>query len=414
MSQQQTYSILWVAPKFPLPADDGSRQATQTLISNLASLGVTVDLVCFGAAPTEGSTGAKTLGVRSLLSLPFKSDKRSSILARLRSLLSNPLLPLTVEPFNGAAKSNRFQRLLTEGKWDAIVYDGVHCAAHSSRFGLYVKQTDFPVIYRAQNCEAQIWRRKAALEGNPIKRFMLKWQSRLVDRFERSLCEAADGIATVSKIDSTALGYPEKTETVPIGFKSFKSSPIKKEPILLFLGRLDWPPNREGLEWFLDSIWRDLSKKRPELKLIIAGSGDGGYLNRYLNQSSIEYLGRVDSVEYLYEQAMISLVPIFYGSGTRVKIIEAAASGVATLSTAIGMEGIELEPGKEYFYSDTREGWLELLSSITPEQAQICAERARERISLEHEERSCAARFINLVSSVHNRASLRLENLRKS
>src|SRR5690606_36882394 len=88
---------------------------------------------------------------------------------------------------------------------------------------------------------------------------------------------------------------------------------------------------------------------------------------------------------------------IFYGSGTRAKIIEAAMCDVACPSTETGMEGISLDPDREYLHSETKEGWLKILRIVTLAQASLVRQRAREKIAYNHEARACAESFMKIL-----------------
>src|SRR5262249_39061624 len=149
---------------------------------------------------------------------------------------------------------------------------------------------------------------------------------------------------------------------------------------LLFLGRLDWPPNQEGLVWFLKEVWPEVVKGRTDLKLLIAGSGNSEFLKPFLSVDFLTFLGRVESVKELYRKVSLSLVPIFYGSGTRVKVIEACSYGRACLSTALGVEGTGLESGISYLRAETAQEWIEMLRSLRSENVETIGSSAHEAL----------------------------------
>src|ERR1035441_2729659 len=105
---------------------------------------------------------------------------------------------------------------------------------------------------------------------------------------------------------------------------------------LLFVGRLDWLPTHAGLTWFLEKVWPAVIEKREDLTLKIAGVGDGRWLDRFRSLSRIEFLGKVADIQPLYEASALAIAPLFQGSGTRVKILEAARYGRAVLTTTLG------------------------------------------------------------------------------
>ena len=230
------------------------------------------------------------------------------------------------------------------------------------------------IVYRAHNQEAGIWKRMAGQASSAAARIFLNYQARLVRRFEAGVLRAADGVAPVSAEDLRALQDMcpvQCARVVPIGyqFDELEPAPCADRMQILFLGRLDWRPNYEGLVWFLEKVWPEVLKKRTDLELIIAGSGAAGVLDRHLPQPNCVFLGRVEHVRDLYKTALLSVVPVFFGSGTRVKVIEAAGFGRACLSTQLGVEGVGLQAGISYYHAETTQEWVETLVRLNRDHA---------------------------------------------
>lgn len=218
------------------------------------------------------------------------------------------------------------------------------------------------------------WRRN---KKNPLKKLFLLFQTKRVAQFETSLVKCADGIATVSPIDFIKLKIMEpniKGNVVPISFDftgplAFTESNEKIN--IMFLGRLDWPPNKDGLIWFLNEVWPKVLKNRSDIWLSIAGSGNSEWMSQYAGLPNMTFLGKIQDLNSFYQKSCLLIAPIFYGSGTRVKIIEACRYGRPCLSTTVGAEGIGLETPKNYYCADTAEDWVKCLSTIQPEMLKI-------------------------------------------
>ncbi|MFZ4700437.1 MAG: glycosyltransferase, partial [Candidatus Methylumidiphilus sp.] len=202
--------------------------------------------------------------------------------------------------------------------------------------------------------------------------------------FEKKICASCRVVFPVSSVDGDIFkGMVKGTEIValPIGIaRPTGTQPVEFTPgsprRILFVGRLDWPPNRDGLRWLLEKVWPMAILQAPDLELTIIGSGDGEWLKPCLQLPGVRFLGRVESVAPYYAQSLASIVPIFYGSGTRVKAIESSLHYRPCISTAIGVEGIGLESGVHYFQAETEDEWTDVLVSFRPEQARefgLCA-----------------------------------------
>ncbi|MBL7716931.1 MAG: glycosyltransferase [Bdellovibrionales bacterium] len=379
--------LLWVLPKWPLPMQDGARVANISLIQGLSQLGQTLDVVAVAGQDEIVNLEElkKIAPIRNALVIRReKAAPRSSlagIIGLLKALMARPWLAMTLFPYAAKSISSELNQLVSKETYDFIVYDGLHPAAHSSSFGTYVPQKGFPrIVYRAHNVEADIWTRKAAQTGFFLVKWMIHFQAALMRRFENSLARHAAAVMTVSEVDWNRfkVQIPQlKGTVVPIGY-DFGSEPERSthDHQVLFLGKLDWPPNRDGLIWLLEKVWPQVIKRRPELKLLVAGSGSSEGLNDLLQAPGVKFLGRVPSVEAIYRECLVALVPVFYGSGTRVKAIEASRYGRACLGTEIGVEGLGLVENETYIRAESAEQWIDQLSALNGDQAKVIGDRA--------------------------------------
>jgi glycosyltransferase involved in cell wall biosynthesis len=321
--------ILWLTPKWPLPADDGQKRATMALLE-LTAAKHEVTLAAFGDGP-------EVPGVRH--SLPLMA--RGLRLGDFAGLFAG--LPITMR---------RFALGMDTSGFDLVVFDTLHVAAA-------VSQLPPRYVYRAHNVESELWARAAERKGALGPLFTT--QARRVRDFERRVIAGADTVFPVSEDDLIKLRAIEpggRFECIPIGTR-FSEPPARRGDYFLFIGRLDWAPNREGLEWLLQKVWPTIRGQR----LVIAGSGNGAWLERYRGLEGVGLRGRVDSVEPLYAGAKALLIPVFFGSGTRVKAIEAASLAVPVISTEIGVEGLGYVPGEHYLRAETEAEWAAALAS---------------------------------------------------
>jgi glycosyltransferase involved in cell wall biosynthesis len=379
--------LLWILPKWPLPATDGARVASVNLLRGLSALGARIDVVAIAerSADFDPEELKKTCGILSAR-IVFREPtgrgfQAAGMWAALRSFCLRPWLPVTLAPFSAPEVRAELTRILSRGvpegePWTGIVYDGLHPAAHAASFsGFEAPGSGLPVFYRAHNVEADIWRRKALVTGFWPLRAFLRLQAFLMGRFESSVVRGSAAVLSVSEKDFErfALMAPGlKGGPAPIGYdfsEPAAAAPPAEYLRLLFLGKLDWLPNRDGLIWFLDRVWKEAKARRPGLELWIAGSGDSQWLKSRTDSPGIRFFGRVEKVDELYRDCALSIVPIFYGSGTRVKAIESSKFSRPCLSTEIGVEGLGLTAGATYFRAETAEEWISALVRLEPGRA---------------------------------------------
>lgn len=175
--------------------------------------------------------------------------------------------------------------------------------------------------------------------------------------------------------------------------------PLIRRPArsVVFVGSFNYAPNREAARELIDEVWPLVRREIPDARLRIAGRGAKDLLSE--GMEGVELLGFVDDLADLYATAGLMACTIRRGSGTRIKIIEAAAYGVPVVSTTIGAEGLDFEPGLEIVLADSTESFarkcIEML--LDPAAASELAERARRRVEQRYSRRHVQTRIGNLL-----------------
>ena len=311
----------------------------------------------------------------------------------------HPLLPFTASRFCEGA--SQLRALLREEHWDLVVFDGLHMAAAFSFFGLFQKPAiEAKIVYRAHNVESQIWGRLARRKSGVLS-MLLKTQEILMKRLEGSVVRSSDCCLPVSRTDGTLFqsfyGSNDFRGT-PVGY-DFSGPLLEMTSLglnLLFVGRLDWRPNREGLEWFLERVWPRVREERPDIELKIVGVGDSSWLPSEM--AGVKVLGYVDDLRPVYEESHLCIAPLFFGSGTRVKIIEAASYGRGTLSTTIGFEGLEIgESLLAFIQKDTESAWVEALLGVKRGDCSRWGTTLYTSLRARHDPKVAAAPFLSWI-----------------
>jgi hypothetical protein len=88
----------------------------------------------------------------------------------------------------------------------------------------------------------------------------------------------------------------------------------------------------------------------------------------------VRVLGHVPDVAQSYQECLATITPIFYGGGTRVKVIEAVSFKRAVISTTLGVEGLGLRPESDYLRGETAAEWIRLLSTLDRQELQSRSE----------------------------------------
>lgn len=260
------------------------------------------------------------------------------------------------------------RRLVKEEMFDIIHADQTSMA----QYALYarshaVKAGGRPkIILDAHNALYRIPERLAAHERNPLKRLLMQREARALARYEAELWGQFDHVVFVAEQDRQALQAhlsngrsPLPYTTIPICVDPEVQPLIERVPHpcnITHLGTMFWPPNAEGVLWFAQEVFPQVSAQAPGARFVIVGKNPPPEICRLPAQiSHIEVTGYVaDPAPYLAETAVF-IVPVRAGGGMRVKIPDAWCWGVPVISTTIGAEGINLQAGAHALIADTPE-----------------------------------------------------------
>ena len=110
-------------------------------------------------------------------------------------------------------------------------------------------------------------------------------------------------------------------------------------------------PMVHGTRWLLRDVMPIVWSLNPEVKIRVIGRGSSKFFTG--NDARIEILGQVENIHPEIARTRAALVPLFFESGTRFKILEAAALGTPVISTSLGAEGLDLDDHSEILISDS-------------------------------------------------------------
>ena len=280
-------------------------------------------------------------------------------------------------------RSARLERRLAEA---AAADPPRWIVAHSYHVGPAAFAAGPPVWIDFHNLDSEIWRRTATHASSALVRWFAATQAPRVGRFERSLASRAAGLSCVSRKDAEGLrllGAGVEPLVVPNGVDVSRYAMRREaapEEVVFFVGDLSWPPNADAVRWFRSRIWPELRRLRPNARVEILGRGAPRDLVRSPDPA-FRLLGEGGDTRPHWARAAVSVVPLAAGGGTRLKILESAASGVPVVSTPVGAEGLEFVPEREIRLREEPEGFAravaELLADRSRARAQAAAARAR-------------------------------------
>jgi len=244
---------------------------------------------------------------------------------------------------------------LEEKEYDIIHLESLFMTPYISTIRMH---SDARIVLRSHNLEYIIWERLSKQTGSVAKKTYLKLLAKQLKKYELNVLNQVDGIAPISKRDADdfrKLGAEQPIEIIPFGLNISKykaDNDSNKDLNLFHLGSMDWAPNLEGLDWFLEKIWPVINTKEPEASLYLAGRD---MPDRFFEMEypKVVVVGEVEDAIKFIKSKSIMIVPLLSGGGIRVKIIEGMALGKAIISTSVGAEGIHYTHKKDIWIADT-------------------------------------------------------------
>lgn len=171
-------------------------------------------------------------------------------------------------------------------------------------------------------------------------------------------------------------------EVIPNAVPRVDDGPLSTDPNVLFIGNGLYGPNMVAAEYLIRKVWPRLARSCPKARLLIAGPGWDGIPSFQDPPSGVEFLGFVTDLDSLYRRTRVLCCPIQSGSGTRIKILEAANYGVPVVTTPLGAEGIELVPDAEIVLRNDATGMADACAELLVDdlRAHRIGVSARERV----------------------------------
>ncbi len=192
----------------------------------------------------------------------------------------------------------------------------------------------------------------------PMKYLLLRdW--RLLKRYEGELCRTFDAVTAVSEEDRQSLiqaGGRDDITVIPIAIDTDEQAQIPRQPKaphIVHIGTMYWPPNIDGINWFLDEIYPQIKQQVPDVCCTLIGARPpASIVERAQSDPSLTVTGYVDDPQpYLADSSMM-VVPLRAGGGMRVKILNALSQGIPMVSTTVGCEGIAVTNCKDILIAD--------------------------------------------------------------
>ena len=252
------------------------------------------------------------------------------------------------------------------------------------------------IVLRAHNIEHLIWQRLYRNCNLPFKKIYLKHLAKTLKKFELKAVNSADGVITISRPD--LVFFQNNGCKVPIRIISFgldkelinsvqsRSGAVCNSTLNIgYIGSMNWIPNIEGVKWFLNKVWNPYFLSSAKLHFHLAGRNIPAEFSNYAC-ANVAIHGEVPDANAFIEDMDIIVVPLFSGSGIRIKIIESMLHKKPVITTTIGAEGINCTDRHDVIIANTAQEFFDAITLLSEngDLRNIIGGNAYELIHLEH------------------------------
>ena len=395
--------ILQVCNRVPYPARDGGTLAMNNLAEALINQGHQVKMAAL-------NTRKHYIGKDSI---PEEYRRKTNIQTFDIDTSVNPADALLYLFKKGSYNIGRFYSpgfeqmlvsILEKEDFDIVQLESLFVVPYIPSIRRYSKAK---IVLRSHNVEYRLWEQKALAETSFFRKLYLCHLEKRIRQYEVENLNRYDAIVAITAEDAEtfrSLGCRKPLHITPFGIDtreySFPGETPKSPASICFIGSFDWQPNLDGIYWFLEHCWPSLSRDLPDLKLRIAGKNMPASLEN-LQVKNVEIRGEVKSSPEFISENTLMIVPLFAGSGMRIKIIEGMALGKPIVSTSLGAEGIHCTPGKDILLADTPEQFSNLIQKcILEEDLADIGKNARKLVESEYDNTALASSLIGFYKNL--------------
>ena len=354
--------LLYIAHRIPYPPNKGDKIRSYNEVLFLAKR-FEVDLVCF----LEGPEDDKHLRALQGLCRTATGFVRGPLLKAWR-LCAGFLAgrPLSVALYDHGGMRAKIRRLIREHAYSRIV-------VFSSQMAQYIPDDQLPrTVLDYCDVDSHKWDNYA--ERLP---FYAAWIYRLEARrlfaFENAASRKALATLFITPAERQIyLGLSGQGNLLILGngvdTAYFAPSEARPEPgRILFTGAMDYFPNEEGVAWFARQVFPSVRKDHPQARFVIAGSNPTARVRALARLDGVDVTGFIPDMRAEQAKAHIVVVPLRIARGMQNKVLEAMASGKAVVVGKAAMGGIQAEPGRDLFVSETPEEFRACLGRLLSE-----------------------------------------------
>ena len=255
-------------------------------------------------------------------------------------------------------------------------FDIIHLESiHMIRYAVeaVARKKSLKAIYNWHNIESEVMRRYSETSPSAARRWYAGVTATKMEKLEVDILRSSCGHIVCSERERNQLlrwAPDARIAVVGNGVETLYFADAGGDAVgsrqIVFVGAMDYPPNKEAAIWFANQVWPHVRKRLAGAELTIVGASPGPAVLALGDLPGVKVTGMVPDVRPYYRGALAAVAPLLTGGGTRLKILEAMAAGVPVVSTPLGAEGLGVTDGENLLLvkPDDTEGWADRIAGL--------------------------------------------------
>jgi len=351
--------VAFVTPMFPSP-DFGGGQHTLSTIKRLQNQGHSIFIFTCTNEPVKKKhllfLEKEKIKIGKVVynsNIAPNINKSHKFLLFLNTFFSS--MPFNSCKFYSKEIEETLKEFTDKKKVDILWIDHIHLAFYISSF------TNFPSVLQSHGLYSLLFKGMFLKDSSIQKKIFGLFEYVKYYFFEKRYLPRFSKIFAISENDKLDIENLTGRKDIDIIFpyvkiQKHRSKMKQSNNILLFVGYIGWYPNRDGILWFLEKVYPLIQKKIKDIQLWIVGKLPDNFNSPIYN--GVKFLGYQINIDQYFDKAQVFIVPIRYGNGIRLKILNAMSYGISIVSTPIGAEGLKIKDKRELLLAETEEEFV--------------------------------------------------------